>query len=297
MENKSNLKYRIYRYLFLLYVLACIAGGVYIAMKSQADYEAKQAALQADSVAEDQKDTQPSEVTLNTGEAKSITPVDETPKNVPEKEKTQNASAFPPQVPSLNVVEKKESMKVPEKSKLDEKKRVVKKEESSSLKSDEESIAMNLHRKIVEKLQQKIKKQEITIKDLKKTVDSLKRNMKSDLAKLKKPVSKFVAECYGMEIGDWNVDSQCIRQAQKTIGKMAEKYPGIIAWEVLPVVDSRPYKGLSPELKQEGLASFRAQAGIKLINKTLKKEVVAFKGMTIREDVKRGFIIKVHYLK
>lgn len=284
MEKKSNLKYRIYHLMFVLYVLACIAGGVYIAMKSQADYEQRQAAQQENTVKDVSADS-----------PKRVTESKKSPHSASEENTKKETMAFPPQVPTLTpqkkaVADKVQTEETPTKNNGNHKAL-----ESSN--SGVEKIDLELHRKIVKKLQDKIKTQEITINDLEKTVDSLKRNMKSDLVKLKKPVSKFVAECYGMEVGAWKVDSQCIRSAQKTIMRMAKKYAGIIAWEVLPVVDSRPYKGLSPELKQEGLASFRAQAGIKLIQDTLEKEVVAFKGMTIKEEVKRGFVIKVHYLK
>lgn len=288
MENKSNFKYRIYHILFVVYVLACIAGGVFIAMKSQSDFEKRKLSLQKG--ADSEVTTFSSVQTIHNSD--NPLPVSkEIVQKRNEMEKKSSASAFPPQVPTL-MPQKKESEKNPVIQHS-----VVKNEVANSTNSATERMDMEMHRKIVKKLQDKIKTQEITIKDLKATVDSLKKNMKMDLAKLKKPVSKFVAECYGMEVGTWNVDQECIRKAQKTIKRMAKKYSGIIAWEVLPVVDSRPYKGLSPELKQEGLASFRAQAGIKLIHDTLKKEVIAFKGMTIKEEVKRGFIIKVHYLK
>lgn len=111
-----------------------------------------------------------------------------------------------------------------------------------------------------------------------------------------KPLDKNIASCSNMENGKWKMPNSCSDMLVDSIKKLIESNNEIIAIEVSGVVDNNPYAGPSAELKQEGLASFRAREAIGLITRKFSS-IAAFEGLSIQAPNKRGFEVKAYYLK
>ena len=125
--------------------------------------------------------------------------------------------------------------------------------------------------------QEKIEKSELDSKDtqiqrLKAQTKALKKEQESTPVKLRysiKPKDKIVARCVNMKIGRWGMPKNCTEELTSGIVAMARADNKIVAFEISGVVDNLPYAGLSPELKQEGLASFRAREAIYIVSKRI----------------------------
>lgn len=100
---------------------------------------------------------------------------------------------------------------------------------------------------------------------------------------IKKPKKIHLFSCLEFGIGAYKADARC-----ENIAKSAKKM-GYDLYEIRGVVDTNPYAGLSPELKQEGLAGYRAKEGARLIEKDLPKESILFQGFSTQKTQKRGF--------
>ena len=88
----------------------------------------------------------------------------------------------------------------------------------------------------------------------------------------------------------------CLLSLATKIGNELEKDKKVVAFEIQGIVDNNPYKGLSPELKQEGLASFRAWNAIREINKKIPN-ATAFEGPSLQLKDKRGYRIKAYFVE
>ena len=111
-----------------------------------------------------------------------------------------------------------------------------------------------------------------------------------------KPKKQIIAECFSMQTGKWEIPQGCLLSLTTKINKELENDKKVVAFEVQGIVDNNPYKGLSPELKQEGLASFRAWNAIREINKKLPN-VTAFEGPSLESKDKRGYRIKAYFVE
>lgn len=161
-------------------------------------------------------------------------------------------------------------------------------------------IARSAHESIVAGLRKTIRENEQTITDLKTALESAHQkhsSMQSRLASLSRPESEFVVECGDMRVGKWTLSDACKKKTADALKSIARKHPNRIVWEVIPIVDETPYRGMSPELKQEGLGAFRARSAIATLEKTLGKNETTFKGLTLYDSQKRGFRLVLHYLK
>ena len=111
-----------------------------------------------------------------------------------------------------------------------------------------------------------------------------------------KPLDKNIASCNTMRNGRWNVPDSCRDDVLSAIKKLVSANNDIIAIEVSGIVDNSPYSGPSAELKQEGLASFRAREVIGIITREFSN-VAVFEGLSIQAPNKRGFEVKAYYLQ
>lgn len=111
-----------------------------------------------------------------------------------------------------------------------------------------------------------------------------------------KPNNKDIVECRTMRNGRWTLPNDCAQKTMDSINDLINANTELIALEVSGIVDSSPYAEPSAELKQEGLASFRAREAIKAINRAYSS-VAAFEGPSIQADNKRGFQVKAYYLQ
>lgn len=98
---------------------------------------------------------------------------------------------------------------------------------------------------------------------------------------IKKPKKELLFSCYDFQNGSYKSDRRCQGLA-KGVNSEYDIY------EVRGVVDEVPYMGSSPELKQEGLASYRAKEGAKLVEGKTGKESIILQGFSVQEAKKRG---------
>ncbi|MGP1579749.1 MAG: hypothetical protein ACTTH5_01805 [Wolinella sp.] len=110
------------------------------------------------------------------------------------------------------------------------------------------------------------------------------------------PKEKIITECHTMDVGKWAIPENCAISVAANVHKELEEDKRVVVFEVQGIVDSTPYKGLSPELKQEGLASFRAREAIRAIALKLP-DAVAFEGPSSQEKSRRGYRIKAYYVE
>ncbi len=152
--------------------------------------------------------------------------------------------------------------------------------------------------------QEKIEKSELDFKDtqiqrLKAQTKALKKEQESTPVKLRysiKPKDKIVARCVNMKIGRWGMPKNCTEELTSGIVAMTRADNKIVAFEISGVVDNLPYAGLSPELKQEGLASFRAREAIYIVSKRMPN-VAAFEGLSQQKANQRGFVVRAYYVE
>ena len=88
---------------------------------------------------------------------------------------------------------------------------------------------------------------------------------------------------------------KCEEDILNAVQRLIDANNELIAIEVSGIVDGNPYSGPSAELKQEGLASFRAREGIISIMRGYSN-VAAFEGPSQQVRGKRGFQVKAYYL-
>ena len=137
------------------------------------------------------------------------------------------------------------------------------------------------------------------IKLLKAQSQNLKKdqdNLAAKLAYTIKPKEKIVAQCTSMKIGKWQMPKSCLDELTSGVLEMIASDNKIVAFEISGVVDTLPYGGTSPELKQEGLASFRAREAIIAVSSQMPS-VAAFEGLSQQKPKERGFIIRAFYVE
>lgn len=158
-------------------------------------------------------------------------------------------------------------------------------------------VSSTEHQELNQLIEQ-IKDQKGQIQALKEENASLKsQNQESITERLSyviKPKSKFVAECYNANLGQWKIPATCARELKANLSKLLQSDKRILVLEVIGIVDERQYGGRSPELKQEGLASFRAKAVMMQLQRDFPN-VLIFKGLSAQEKMKRGFSVRAYY--
>lgn len=137
---------------------------------------------------------------------------------------------------------------------------------------------------------------EPSLKSLIAQNDSESVNSVSQLKYAIKPLDKHISSCGNMKNGKWNMPDSCSNDMINAIKKLIETNNEIIAIEVSGIVDNNPYAGPSAELKQEGLASFRAREAIGVITRNFSS-IAVFEGLSIQSPNKRGFEVKAYYLQ
>lgn len=111
-----------------------------------------------------------------------------------------------------------------------------------------------------------------------------------------KPLNKNITNCHTMRNGKWVMPESCGKDIVESVQNLIDTNKELIALEVIGIVDNNPYAGPSAELKQEGLASFRAREAIRLITRNFSS-IAVFEGLSVQAPNKRGFEIKAYYLQ
>ncbi|MCH5322184.1 MAG: hypothetical protein J1E31_01205 [Helicobacter sp.] len=131
-----------------------------------------------------------------------------------------------------------------------------------------------------------------SVEQMKKDRQTITNNMRFSI----KPKKQIVTECYSMVRGEWKIPQACLLSIATKVNAELANDKRVVAFEVSGIVDSVPYGGLSPELKQEGLASFRAWEAIREINRKIPT-ATAFEGASIQSPDKRGYSIKAYFVE
>lgn len=167
------------------------------------------------------------------------------------------------------------------------------------------TLSMDAKDEEIKRLQEALRQKEqdllklsASVKGLGDSVEQMKKDQNTIANNLRysiKPKKQIIAECYSMEIGRWDIPKGCLLSIATKVGNELESDNRVVAFEVQGIVDTKPYAGSSPELKQEGLASFRAREAIREINKKLPN-ATAFEGPSIQVENKRGYSIKAYFV-
>ncbi|TLD82450.1 hypothetical protein LS70_007150 [Helicobacter sp. MIT 11-5569] len=128
-----------------------------------------------------------------------------------------------------------------------------------------------------------------------KEIQDSKQNTTAKLRYTIKPKRQIITECFSMEIGKWDIPKSCLLSIATKVDKELQNDKRVVAFEVQGIVDTNPYRGLSPELKQEGLASFRAWNAIRSINEKIPNATV-FEGPSLQLANKRGYSVKAYFV-
>ncbi|WP_279128337.1 hypothetical protein [Helicobacter winghamensis] len=156
-------------------------------------------------------------------------------------------------------------------------------------------------RRLQEALYQKereLEKLAYSLNGLNVSVQEIQNSRQNTMQKLRytiKPKQQIIAECFAMEIGSWDIPKNCLLSLATKVDKELQNDNRVVAFEVQGVVDINPYRGLSPELKQEGLASFRAWNAIYAINAKIPNATI-FEGPSLQLQDKRGYTIKAYFV-
>ncbi|RDU64150.1 hypothetical protein [Helicobacter sp. MIT 14-3879] len=137
---------------------------------------------------------------------------------------------------------------------------------------------------------------EDTVQDISQVPQQTSVNTISSLKYTIKPNNADIFFCTNLRNGKWKMPQQCENDISVAVQKLISDNTELIALEVSGIVDSNPYSGPSAELKQEGLASFRAREAISVITRG-HSNIAVFEGPSIQENNKRGFQIKAYYLQ
>ncbi len=161
----------------------------------------------------------------------------------------------------------------------------------------------------IKRLQEALFQKEKELASLAQSVDGLSlsvkemqnaRNVESNTtARLRytiKPKKQIITECFSMQTGAWEIPQSCLLAIATKVDKELQTDKRVVAFEVQGIVDTNPYRGLSPELKQEGLASFRAWNAIRAINDKIPNATV-FEGPSLQLENKRGYSIKAYFVE
>ncbi|MDA3968161.1 hypothetical protein [Helicobacter ibis] len=155
----------------------------------------------------------------------------------------------------------------------------------------------------ITRLKEALAKKEMELAKLSNSINPLNQqnaqantNTLTNIRYVIKPKKQIITECFAMEIGKWQIPANCMLSIATNVNKELKDDIRVVAFEVQGVVDTNPYRGLSPELKQEGLASFRAREAIREINKKIPN-AVAFEGPSMQLPNKRGYSIKAYFVE
>ena len=163
-----------------------------------------------------------------------------------------------------------------------------------SLKNAQTSVTDSVSAKEIERLKAELEQRQQQIDRLVETRRATEAN--PVLSYMIHPKEAIITECRTMEVGKWAIPENCAISVAANVHKELEADKRVVVFEVQGIVDSSPYGGLSPELKQEGLASFRAREAIRAIAKKLP-DAVAFEGPSLQEASHRGYRIKAYYVE
>ena len=151
----------------------------------------------------------------------------------------------------------------------------------------------------LQKKEQELIKLSKSVGGLSETMEQIKKDKKAitnNLGYSIKPKEAVITSCYSMQNGKWKIPQSCLLSIATKVNAELQNDKRVVAFEIQGIVDNKPYAGLSPELKQEGLASFRAWEAIREIEKKLPN-VTAFEGPSLQLPNKRGYTIKAYFVE
>ena len=61
-----------------------------------------------------------------------------------------------------------------------------------------------------------------------------------------KPKRQIITECFSMEIGKWEIPQSCLLSIATKVDSELQNDKRVVAFEVQGIVDTNPYRGLSP---------------------------------------------------
>lgn len=158
----------------------------------------------------------------------------------------------------------------------------------------------SVENKRIDKLVEQIKDQKDQIQVLQEENTLLKAQSQESITErlsyVIKPKSEFLVECHNADLGQWDLPTDCVQQLKTNLDKLLESDKRILVLEVTGIVDEKQYSGRYPELKQEGLASFRAKAVIMQLRQDFPN-ILTFKGLSAQEKKKRGFSVRAYYVQ
>lgn len=111
-----------------------------------------------------------------------------------------------------------------------------------------------------------------------------------------KPKPQIIAECFSMEVGRWEIPTSCLLSIATNVSEELQNDGRVVAFEVQGIVDASPYRGLSPELKQKGLAGFRAWSAIAHLYEKVPNATI-FEGPSLQFPDRRGYSIKAYFVE
>lgn len=154
--------------------------------------------------------------------------------------------------------------------------------------------------KEINRLVEQIKDRESRIKVLAEENALLKSQSRPEMVQrlgdVVKPKSEVLIACHNAKLGEWKAPANCLKDLKANLSKMIQSDKKIVVLEVAGIVDEKQYTGRHPELKQEGLASFRAKEVMMQLRQDFGS-VLTFQGMSAQERMKRGFFVRAYYVQ
>jgi hypothetical protein len=98
--------------------------------------------------------------------------------------------------------------------------------------------------------------------------------------------------CLSMDVGKWTLRESCQAALKKRVHAIYDPDRHFLV--ITPVVDARPYADPLSELKQAGLAQFRAQSATELLKEQLPEDVLILQKRGEQTEDKRGFILELY---
>lgn len=109
---------------------------------------------------------------------------------------------------------------------------------------------------------------------------------------IQKPMAVSTTVCTKMAIGKWDMPKKCLKELQGFLDKKLDENTDFFV--ITPIVDTRKYKGLSPELKQAGLGQYRAESVKKVLKEKMGPNLHIFQKKTMQKHEMRGFVLEIY---
>ena len=109
---------------------------------------------------------------------------------------------------------------------------------------------------------------------------------------IRKPMAISTTVCTKMAIGKWGMPKSCFKEIRSFLDKQLNENTDFFV--ITPIVDTRQYRGLSPELKQAGLGQYRAQSVKAVLKEKMGPNIHIFQKKTMQKEEMRGFVLELY---